>query len=265
MTCFGDLSYWILNSWASSSVHRERILNAIITMQEPELTLNKIKCRISSGAPHSVEFGLEPFVLAGILDRTPGRGRHSSYLINYDKLKDVMRSWETIDLNYGSTMDQHVSQRMSNLLTKNEPNGEYLLPSEGELVSSWDISNHVNHSMNLSMRILYMRERFGLQFNNWMEFASRVMASREMFMQICDNMREPDYAYERQRIETFRTGYREIDLKLGFKENMKNWFDTMGIEDNAIDRERYGKILQLPYIENNEIFNHNGEGEIQCL
>ena len=205
MTCFGDLSYWILNSWASNSVHREKILNAIITMQEPEATLNKIKCRISSGAPSSVQFGLEPFVLAGILEQTPGRGRYPAYLINYDKLKDVMRSWETIDLNYGSVMDQHVSTRMSKLLTKNEPNGEYLIPSddvEGVVINSWEISNHVTHSMNLTMRILYMKERFGLQFNNWMEFISRIMATRNKFIEICDRANvHMDYPYERERIQ----------------------------------------------------------------
>tara|TARA_B100000029_G_C17541540_1_gene946918 strand:- start:755 stop:1594 length:840 start_codon:yes stop_codon:yes gene_type:complete len=275
-----NLTYWTFTTWASNSVSRESMLNALITMPEPEITVSRMRNRIGHGHLESVRVGFEPFNVNGIVDKAPGKGRYPNYVINYDGLKDMVREWETIDLNHGSVIDQHVTKRLSKLCTRVEPHGEFLDPHVTNFYNTtsngfsdndvnaiwWSVYNHIQFSTRLAMKILYMKDRFGLAMTNWIDLLSRIIPTRQRVLEVVEQVGEAP-SYWQDKYQNTINEYKEIDMKRGFKENMDSWYESNNnIIPHADDwKDRYGFTLNLPNIENNEIFSNDGKGDIICL
>lgn len=111
-----------------------------------------------------------------------------------------------------------------------------------------------------------MKDRFGLAMTNWIDLLSRIIPTRQRVLEVVEQVGEAP-SYWQDKYQNTINEYKEIDMKRGFKENMDSWYESNNnIIPHADDwKDRYGFTLNLPNIENNEIFSNDGKGDITCL
>ncbi len=275
-----NLTYWAFSTWASISVWRESMLMALLTLQQPEISVSKMRKRIGHGHPSSVNLGFEPFESCGIVSKmsevkNQGFYSYPTYSVDFDMLKETIRTWEEIDLNHESAMSNYITKSLELSLIKNEPNGVYVERIEDIVpddFNSWSVKSTINRSTGLAMKILFIKEKCGFEFNNWIEFLSRIIPTKERVTEICELGIEKDGAgageWDTVQWEGIRDTYSYIDLNAGFRLNVNNWMDINGWDNGkgdliaTVENIDYGRVLGIPYVNNNEIISDGGEGEI---
>lgn len=266
-----EISFWAFHTNASVSVSRTSMLLALVSLNEPTISVNGMKTRIGHGAAYSVHIGFEPFVASGIVKETESLGRvrkdrfsgtFPEYIVEREILKETIEGWERLELVSDSPVLKYVLRNCVDLNDVHMVNPDYNN-------RPWMVRNTVRRYSDIAIQILYLKERCKIRFDNWCQFLTAQIPTIETL-----NMVRQEYIanevtdWELETLDDLIQGYTPVNPNGSFDVEWKNWYTMQehSIYENDYYRNKMsaGHAIGIPGVSDKEMFNDEGNGSLIC-
>ena len=250
---------------------------SLVSLNKPTITVNSMKVRIGHGHPYSVKIGFEPFQACGIVKEiktepeVPSthirKRRYPTFMVDRDILLESIEAWERFDLSKDSPVYQYFTRNCFDL--RDSTNHEY-----------WKIRHTLRTWTNMAIKILYLRERCQLSFENWINLFEDEMPTQDAVNTHRENIQhrldtEPDNKNALEQSLHYCADYvglNFINPKGSFREAAQRWFDFSATEYHprnegvcGLAEKGHGYSLGVPGVTDTEMFNDEGKGSLICL